>query len=373
MSSSKRDYYEVLIISRTASQDDVKQAFRKLAKEYHPDRNPGDAAAEDKFKEIQEAFSVLHDAEKRRRYDRMGHAAFGGGDSGSYERVDFRAVSEILEGLVGEVFGRGAARRARQGADIEVELTLTFEEAALGVEKMLSIERLAPCPTCNATGAAPGTKVERCSACNGVGEVRFQRGFFSASRPCSTCGGTGKRVATPCPTCAGRTTVPAKEEMLVRVPPGVEDGAIRSVRGGGERASSAAGGGGTAGDLHVKIKIAPHPLFSREGADVKVTVPISFPEAVLGTQVDVPTLEGKVKMKVPPGTQSGKLFRIRGKGIEVFGGAGKGDQIVIVLVEVPEQITKKQRQLIEELAAEFGEDVSPQQKSFLDKLRGLFE
>lgn len=369
MSSSKRDYYEVLIISRTASQDDVKQAFRKLAKEYHPDRNPGDAAAEDKFKEIQEAFSILHDAEKRRRYDRMGHAAFGGGDSGSYERVDFRAVSEILEGLVGEVFGRGAARRARQGADIEVELPLKFEEAALGVEKTLTIERLAPCGTCNATGAAAGTKVERCSACNGVGEVRFQRGFFSASRPCSTCNGTGKRIATPCPACGGRTTVPAKEDMLVRVPPGVEDGAIRSVRGAGERASA----GGSAGDLHVKIKIEPHPLFTREGADVKVTVPISFPEAVLGTQVDVPTLEGKVKMKVPPGTQSGKLFRIRGKGIEVFGGAGKGDQLVVVLVEVPEQITKKQRQLIEELAAEFGEDVSPQQKSFLDKLRGLFE
>lgn len=368
MSSSKRDYYEVLFISRTASQDDVKQAFRKLAKEHHPDRNPGDAAAEDKFKEIQEAFSILHDAEKRRRYDRMGHAAFGG-ESGSYERVDFRAVSEILEGLVGEVFGRGAARRARQGADIEVELSLGFEEAALGAEKAITVDRLAPCGACSATGAAPGTKVERCGGCNGLGEVKFQRGFFSASRPCSTCSGTGKRVATPCPACAGRTTVTAKEEMSVRVPPGVEDGAIRSVRGGGERASA----GGSAGDLHVKIKIEPHPLFSREGADVKVTVPISFPEAVLGTQVDVPTLEGKVKMKVPPGTQSGRLFRIRGKGIEVFGGAGKGDQIVVVLVEVPEQITKKQRELIEELAGEFGEDVHPQQKSFLEKLRGLFD
>lgn len=368
----KRDYYEVLGLSRSATQDDVKQAFRKLAKEVHPDRNPGDAAAEDRFKEIQEAFSVLHDAEKRRRYDRMGHAAFGGGaDGGAAERVDFRAVSEILEGLFGEVLGRGGRRR--QGDDVEVELSLRFEEAATGAEKTIRIQRLAPCGTCNATGAAPGSKVERCPACGGVGEVRFQRGFFSASRPCSSCGGSGKRIELPCPTCGGRMVSPVEEELLVRVPPGVEDGAIRSVRGAGARPPPIGGQPGTPGDLHVRIKIEPHPLFTRQGADVVVTIPIGFPEAVLGTQIDVPTLEGKVKMKVPPGTQSGKVFRLRGKGIEVFGGAGKGDQLVTVVVEVPEQITKKQRQLIEELAKELGDDVHPQQKSFFDKLRELFE
>jgi molecular chaperone DnaJ len=367
----KRDYYEVLGLSRSATQDEVKQAFRKLAKEVHPDRNPGDAAAEDRFKEIQEAFSILHDPEKRRRYDRMGHAAFGGGGGGVDERVDFRAVSEILEGLVGEVFGMGG-RRAR-GADIEIDLPLRFEEAALGAEKTISVERLVPCDTCKASGAAPGTKIERCPACGGLGEVRFQRGFFSASRPCSSCNGSGKRVEVPCPACLGKTVVTAKEEMLVKVPPGVEDGAIRSVRGAGARPPPIGGQPGTPGDLHVRIRIEPHPLFSREGADVKVTIPISFPEAVLGTQVDVPTLDGRVKMKVPPGTQSGKMFRLRGKGIEVFGGAGKGDELVTVVVEVPEQITKKQRQLIEELARELGEDVHPQQKSFFDKLRELFE
>lgn len=367
----KRDYYEVLGLSRSATQDDVKQAFRKLAKEVHPDRNPGDAAAEDRFKEIQEAFSVLHDPEKRRRYDRMGHAAFGGSD-GASERVDFRAVSEILEGLVGEVFGRGG-RRARQGDDIEVDLVLRFEEAALGAEKLVTIERLAPCETCHASGAAPGSKVERCPACNGLGEVRFQRGFFSASRPCSSCSGSGKRIEVPCPTCGGRMVAPIQDELLVRVPPGVEDGAIRSVRGAGARPAPIGGSAPPPGDLHVRIRIEPHPLFSRRGADVLVTIPISFPEAVLGTQVDVPTLEGKVKMKVPPGTQSGKAFRLRGKGIEVFGGAGKGDQLVNVVVEVPEQITKKQRQLIEELAKELGDDVHPQQKSFFEKLRDLFE
>lgn len=366
----KRDYYEVLGLSRSATQDDVKQAFRKIAKEVHPDRNPGDAAAEDRFKEIQEAFSILHDPEKRRRYDRMGHAAFGGGDAGA-ERVDFRAATEILEGLFGEVFGRG--RRARQGDDIEVDLSVRFEEAALGAEKTLTIERLAPCETCKATGAAPGSKIDRCPACNGLGEVKFQRGFFSASRPCSTCGGSGKRIEVPCPTCKGRMVAPIKEELLVKVPPGVEDGAIRSVRGAGARPAPVGGQTPAPGDLHVRIRIEPHPLFSRAGADVLVTIPIGFPAAVLGTQIDVPTLEGKVKMKIPPGTQSGKQFRLRGKGIEVFGGAGKGDQLVTVVVEVPEQITKKQRQLIEELARELGEDVQPLQKSFFDKLRDLFE
>lgn len=364
----KRDYYEVLGLSRSATQDDVKQAFRRLAKEVHPDRNPGDTAAEDRFKEIQEAFSVLHDPERRRRYDRMGHTAFGGSDGGG-ERVDFRAVSEILEGLVG-VFG---GRRARQGDDIEVDLPLKFEEAALGAEKTVTIDRLSPCETCGATGAAPGSKVERCGACGGLGEVKFQRGFFSASRPCSSCNGSGKRIEVPCPKCLGKLLVPVKEELLVRVPPGVEDGAIRSVRGAGARPVPVGGQQGQAGDLHVRIRIEPHPLFTRQGADVLVTIPISFPEAVLGTQVDIPTLEGKVKMKVPPGTQSGKAFRLRGKGIEVFGGAGKGDQLVTVVVEVPEQITKKQRQLIEELARELGEDVQPMQKGFFDKLRDLFE
>jgi molecular chaperone DnaJ len=366
----KRDYYDVLGIPRTASQDDVKQAYRKLAREYHPDRNQGDPTAEDRFKEVSEAFTILHDPEKRRRYDRAGHAAFGGADGGA-QRVDLRGMGEILEGLVGEVFGIGGsgARRARQGQDIEVEHVVRFEEAALGCEKTITVERTVPCTTCEGTGAAAGTKPERCMACTGTGEVRFQRGFFSVSRPCSSCGGTGKKVEKPCATCGGRTVVPAKEEMRVRLPPGVEDGAVRTVRGAGERGKN----GGAPGDLHVRVKIEPHPLFSREGADVKVTVPVSFPQAVLGTQLDVPTLEGRVKMKVPPGTPSGKIFRLRGKGIETLGGAGKGDELVEVIVEVPADITKAQRRLIEELAAELGEAAGPQQKGFLDKLRALFE
>lgn len=365
---TKRDYYESLGIARTASAEEIKAAYRGLAKQWHPDKNQGNPEAEERFKQISEAYSVLIDPEKRRRYDRMGHAAFG--SDGGHERIDFRAVSEILEGLMGEVFGfQAAARRARQGADIELDLEISFEESAQGAEKTLVVPRTTPCTGCSGTGAKPGTKIDTCQACNGAGEVRFQRGFFSASRPCSACGATGKRIEQPCPTCAGRTTVASQEEMLVKVPAGVEDGAIRSVRGAGEPGRS----GAAPGDLHVRVRVRPHPLFKREGADIKVSIPVSFPQVVLGSQIDVPTLEGRVKMKIPPGTQSGKVFRLRGKGIDALGGAGKGDQLVQIVVEVPESITKKQRKLIEELAAELGEDVHPQQRSFLDKLRGLFE
>lgn len=362
----KGDYYEILGVGRSATTDEIKRAFRKLAMECHPDRNPGDVEAEARFKALSEAYSILSDDEKRRRYDRMGHAAFQAGrGEGGYEKVDFGSVSEILEGLFGDIFGGG--KRTRAGGDLELDLEISFEEAALGAEKTLAVTRRASCDDCGGSGAAPGTKVGRCPACQGKGEVRYQRGFFSVSRPCATCGGTGRRIEKPCPSCAGDGLVPKTEEMTVRVPPGVTDGSIRTVRGAGEQ------GRGGAGDLHVQIRVKPHPLFTREGADVHVTVPVSFPQAVLGAQIDVPTLEGKVKMRIPAGTQSGKTFRLRAKGIPVLGGYGKGDQLVKVLVEVPEKISKKQRQLIAELAAEMGEEVHPQQKSFLDKLKSLFD
>jgi molecular chaperone DnaJ len=361
---AKRDYYEILGVPRSASADEIKQAYRSRAKELHPDKNPGNAEAEEQFKELSEAFSVLFDTGKRARYDRVGH---GAPESAGYERVDFRAVSEILEGLVGEVLGARGPRR-RQGQDIEIELKLGFEEAALGVEKKVTITRLSTCTPCGGSGAAPGTTPERCPACQGSGEVRFQRGFFSVSRPCQTCGGSGRKVAKPCASCAGRGSTETSEDVSVRVPPGVEDGAIRSVRGGGEPSPN----GGAAGDLHVKIAVQPHPLFRRKGADVIVTIPLSFPQAVLGTQVDVPTLEGRVKMKVPPATPSGKILRLRGKGIETLGGAGKGDQLVELVVEIPEEVTPRQRRLIEELAVELGEAPGPAQKGFLAKLRDLF-
>ncbi|HHH29602.1 MAG TPA: molecular chaperone DnaJ, partial [Polyangiaceae bacterium] len=297
-----RDYYDILGVSRAASADDIKKAFRRVALESHPDRNPGDTAAEARFKQAAEAFGVLSDAEKRRRYDRMGHSAFQGAGGGSpYERVDFGSFGEILEGLFGDLIG--GRRRGRVGRDIEVEVEVSFVEAALGAEKTIEVQRSKPCETCGGSGAADGSAVTSCSTCQGKGEVRYQRGFFGVSRPCTACAGTGRRVEKPCRACAGDGAVPSSEQMLVKVPPGVEDASVRTIKGAGEK------GVGGAGDLHVQIRVQPHPLFERDGADIRVSVPVSFPQAALGAQVDVPTLDGRVKMRVPAGTQSGKIFR----------------------------------------------------------------
>jgi molecular chaperone DnaJ len=361
----KRDYYEVLGVERTATIDEIKRAYKKKAIEHHPDKNPDDPAAEERFKEASEAYAVLSDQERRSRYDRLGHSAFDSA-AGGFDAVDLGGMAEILEGLIGDVFG-GRRRRARRGRDLTYELELTFEEAALGVERTIEITRPTTCDVCTGTGAAPGTPTPECPACRGRGSVRYQRGFFAAQRPCNTCRGTGRRIEVPCDACGGEGARPRTDELVVRIPAGVEDGSVRTVRDAGEQAAS-----GT-GDLHVTVKIAPHPLFSRDGADVLCEVPVSFPQAVLGAEVEVPTLDGKVKMKLPSGTQSGKVFRLRGKGIPVFGGAGKGDQRVTVMVEIPEKVNKKQRKLIEELASEMGVDTHPQQSSFLAKLKALFD
>ncbi|MCA9582282.1 MAG: DnaJ domain-containing protein, partial [Myxococcales bacterium] len=277
----KRDYYEVLGVVQTASHDELKRAYRRLAIEFHPDRNPDNAAAEERFKEASEAFSILGNAEKRQRYDRGGHAAVGG----SGDEVDFSSITDMLEGLFGEVFGK---RRERAGRDIRVDLRVTFEEAVRGAEREILVERQTP-----------------------TGGVR--------------------------------------QRMTVKVPAGVEDGSVRTVRGAGEETA------GGAGDLHVYIRIDEHPLFKRAGADVLCTVPVTYPQAVLGAELEVPTVDGTVTMKMPAGTPSGKVFRLRGKGVPIFGGAGKGDQLVTVEIEVPEQVSRKVRQLLEQLAAEMGE------------------
>jgi molecular chaperone DnaJ len=360
---SKRDYYVILGVSPASSRDEIKQAYRALAMKYHPDRNPDNPAAEDSFKEASEAYAVLSDAERRKQYDRYGHAAFASSGQG-FEGGDFGAVSEIIEGLFGDVFS--GRRKRRGGRDVTYDLEISFTDAALGIEKQIEVNRPGPCASCEGTGAQPGTPVHQCNVCQGRGQVKYQRGLFSAARTCHGCNGTGKKIPNPCETCDGTGSTLRSEPMNVKIPAGVQDGAVRTVRGAGE-----ASPGGN-GDLHINIKVAEHPLFRREGADILLSIPISFPQAVLGASVDVPTLDGQVVMKIPPGTQSGKVFRLRGKGIPVYGGYGKGDQLVTVVVEVPQQVSRRQRKLISELAQEIGDESHPQQASFLKKLRGLF-
>ncbi len=361
----KRDYYVILEVTRTASSDEIKQAYRALAMRYHPDRNPDDPAAEDSFKEASEAYAVLSDPDRRKQYDRFGHAAFETGGPG-FDAGDFGAVTEILEGLFGEVFS-GGRRKKKGGRDLTYDLEISFVEAALGVDRNIDVNRPAPCTVCSGEGAKPGTPVHKCNVCQGRAQVKYQRGLFAAARPCHACRGTGKKIPTPCEACKGTGSKMRAESMSVKIPAGVQDGAVRTVRGAGE---SSPGGNG---DLHINIQVADHDLFRREGADILVSVPISYPQAVLGASIDVPTLDGKVVMKVPSGTQSGKVFRLRGKGIPVYGGYGKGDQLVTVVVEVPQEVTRRQRKLIAELAHEIGDETHPQQASFLKKLRGLFE
>lgn len=362
--ASQRDYYEVLGVSQSAADDEIKRAYRKLAIELHPDRNPNDPRAEERFKQASQAYAVLIDPEKRKRYDRVGHSAFAnsGQGGGGFDPVDFDAFGDLLGGLFGDMF-RG--RRGRKAKDLRYDLTIRFEEAALGCEKAIELTRNVTCTTCSGSGAAEGHPPTVCPACRGKGEVRYQRGLLPATRACNACHGSGKQITHPCPTCHGEGVSPKQEQLTVTLPPGVEDNSVRSVRGAGEHTPHGQG------DLHVYVHVEPHALFTRQGADILLTVPVSYPQAVLGDQLDVPTLEGIVKMRLPPGTESGRVFRLRGKGISVFGGVGKGDQLVTVIVEVPREVSKRQEELLHELAKEMGEGALTERRRFLDKLRSL--
>ena len=367
VSAEKRDYYELLGVERSASADDLKRAYKQLAIKYHPDKNPDDQEAEELFKCVSEAYAVLSDPDKRRRYDQLGHAAFDPARGGTgFDPADFSAIGQMLEGFLDDMFGRrGGANR--QPKDLRYNLEVSFEEAALGTERVIQYERRELCEHCRGERAEPGSRQPECPACRGRGEVRFQRGFFATSRPCTSCEGSGVRAEARCRVCAGMGNTPRQQALRVKIPAGVEDGAVRTISGMGEEVPA-----GRA-DLHVHVSVAPHPLFRREGADILCDVPVSFPQAALGANLDVPTLEGRVKMRLPPGTQSGRVFRLRGKGLPVFGGYGKGDELVKIVVEVPSRLTERQRELLEALAREMGADTHPQQQSFLAKLRGLFD
>ena len=372
---AKRDYYEVLGVGRDANEQAIKSAYRKLAHKFHPDKNPGDKAAEESFKEISEAHEVLSNPEKRAQYDRFGHASdrmppggdpFGGGVN----------VNDIFGDIFGEMFGgggrgrgRGGARGGRRrGSDLRYNLELTFEEAAFGTEAKIRVPRHKNCESCQGSGAKKGTGPKTCGTCGGAGEVRFTQGFFSVARTCPACAGVGQIITDPCGDCRGAGKTAFEASVKVPVPAGVDSGIRLKLEGEGEPGDK----GGPAGDLYVVIEVKEHPLFQRHDADVICEVPISFPEAALGGKVEVPTIEGKVEMAIPAGTQSGKVFRLRGKGIAHLNGSGRGDQLVQVTIEVPRHLTKRQKELLEQLSESFGEAQHPKSHSFFDKVKELF-
>jgi molecular chaperone DnaJ len=373
--NNKRDYYDVLGVARGANDDDVKKAYRRLAIQFHPDRNPGDRQAEEKFKEVNEAYQILSDSEKRAQYDRFGHAAFQGPQgAGGFGGFDFsQGFEDVFSDIFGDFFGTGRGRsrsRSRRGDDLRYDLEIDFEDAHRGAERVIKVARLSQCEACNGTRTAAGTGgLRTCPNCRGTGQVRTQQGFFSISTTCAQCRGEGSIISDPCTKCQGQGRVRKLQSLSVRIPPGVDNGSRLKLRGEGEAGFS----GGPSGDLYVVVHVREHAIFARQDNDVIVEVPVSFPQAALGAEIEVPTLDGKVKFKIPSGTQSGKVFRLKGKGFTDLHGYGRGDELVKIVVETPKRLSARQRELLEEFAKISGEDVShPLSKGFVDKLREMF-
>jgi molecular chaperone DnaJ len=368
--AAKRDYYEVLGVNRSASVEDIKKAYRKIALKSHPDRNPGDKQAEERFKEASEAYQVLCDPERRAQYDRFGHAAFEQG--GGFGGFDFASAGfeDIFGDIFGDFFGgqRRGRSRNRRGEDLRYDLEISFDEAIFGAEKTIRVPRLAACGDCRGTGSKNGTPRETCSACRGSGQLRYQQGLFSIAKTCGQCQGQGTVLRDPCRTCGGTGAVRKQQSLSVRVPAGVDTGSRLKLRNEGESGFN----GGPAGDLYVVLHVQEHPLFTRNGNDIVCDVPIGFTQAALGAEIEVPTPHGKVKMKVPPGTQSGNVFRLKGKGVPDVRGYGHGDALARVVVETPKKLSARQRELLEEFARLSGEEVHPISKGFLDKVKEMF-
>ncbi|OUQ79201.1 molecular chaperone DnaJ [Flavonifractor sp. An100] len=377
MPEQKRDYYEVLGVSKGASEDELKKAYRKLAKKYHPDMNPGDKEAEAKFKEVNEAYEILSDKEKRAKYDQFGHAGvdpnFGaGGFGGGFDMGDID-LGDIFGSFFGGGFGGfgGQQQRAnapQRGESLRANLTITFEEAAFGCEKEIELTRTEPCDDCHGSGCQPGTTAETCPDCRGSGVVRIQRGgggfAFSTSAPCSRCRGTGKIIHSPCKSCGGTGNVRKKKRLTITIPAGIDDGQAVSLRGQGNAGKN----GGPAGDLIVGVRVKPHPQFQRDGTTVLYEQPISFYQAAMGADLEIPTIDGKVKYTLPAGTQTGTTFRLRGKGIPELRGRGRGDQYVTVKVQVPTALTAEQKEALHAFGAAMGEAPAESGvKSFFDK------
>lgn len=375
--ADKRDYYEVLGLSKGASDDEIKKSYRKLAKQYHPDLHPGDKDCEERFKEIGEAYEVLSDPDKKAKYDQYGHAAFdpnsgfgGGGFDGGFSGFD--DLGDILGNIFGGSFGGFGGSSAKRngpqrGESLRVSLATSFEEAAFGCTKEINVPRIENCDDCGGSGCAKGTTPETCPDCHGTGSVRTQQrtpfGVMSSSSPCRKCGGTGKIIHQPCPTCSGKGKVRRQRKISVNIPAGIDDGQTISLRGQGHAGLN----GGSPGDLLITVSVKAHPLFERDGSSVLFEMPISFVQAALGAEVEVPTLDGKVKYSIPEGTQTGTTFRLRGKGIPYLNGSGRGDQFVTVYIVTPKNLSREQKELLHKFGESTGEADGVKGSSFFEK------
>jgi len=369
MPSPKSDYYEILSVPRAASAEDIKKAYRKCALAHHPDRNPGDHKAEEKFKEATEAYQVLSDPEKRRVYDQFGHEGLAGaGGPGDFSAAGF---TDIFEDIFEDFFGGGGSRRrqrAQRGSDLKHDQEILFDEAAFGTEKEIELRREEACTACKGDGAKPGTARATCPACHGSGQILASSGFFSISRTCHRCQGQGSFVEHPCGSCRGTGRVLVSRKIKVKIPAGVDTGLRLRMPGEGEAGLR----GGPRGDLYIDIYVKPHEIFTRQGDNVLCEVPVSFVQASLGAEIDVPTLTGTTALKVPAGTQSGKVLRLKGKGIASVNGHGIGDEEVRIVVETPAHLSDKQKDLLKQFAGLSGEKVNPLSSSFGEKVKKLF-
>lgn len=367
---SKRDYYEILEISRTATDQEIKSSYRKLALKYHPDRNPGDRTAEEKFKEAAEAYAILSDGDKRARYDRFGHAGVGGGPQG-FDPSQFSGFEDIFGGL-GDIFGFGGGNRRsgpQRGADLRYDLEIKFEQAAKGVETHVQIPRQETCETCKGNGAAPGTSPTTCPQCRGTGQLRYQQGFFTVARTCGQCRGNGKVISKPCAACHGSGTVERTKKLTVKIPAGIATGQRLRLAGDGEAGTH----GGPHGDLYVVIFVREHEFFQRDGNHLHCTVPLPLTTLALGADIKVPGIDGEHTVKVPESTQTGTTFRLRGKGMPDVSGRGHGDLLVTVQAVTPKKLTKEQRTLLEQLAATLPDTTVKPSVRDEDAERGIFD
>ncbi|REF26165.1 molecular chaperone DnaJ [Xenorhabdus cabanillasii] len=373
---AKKDYYEVLGISKTADEKEIKKAYKRLAMKYHPDRNQGDKDAEGKFKEIKEAYEILTDSQKRAAYDQYGHAAFehggmGGGAGGFSGGADF---SDIFGDVFGDIFGGGRRQqRPSRGSDLRYNMELTLEEAVRGVTKEIRIPTLESCESCHGSGAKAGTSPETCSTCHGAGQVHMRQGFFTVQQPCPQCHGRGKVIKEPCNKCHGHGRVEKYKTLSVKIPAGVDTGDRVRLSGEGEAGEH----GAPAGDLYVQVQVKTHHIFERDGSNLYCEVPINFATAALGGEIEVPTLDGRVSLKIPAETQTGKLFRMKGKGVKSVRGGVQGDLLCRVVVETPVKLNEEQKELMRKLGESFGgkggETNSPRSKSFLDGVKKFFD